>query len=207
MASASLRAYLGGEDTSAVRRQLVLDYLNTVPLAARPGYGEVNGIGDGMWVWYGRDFDETNRLLRDDAAPIGRTRCRLQAGALADDFAAPPSGYLAGDLGDLEQLTNTHLRLLAQCRHHHAGAARRRARRAARPTPGQPRRTAARPSSAARRRMPRAPISPACSACASSTTSTGSICPPTSTLDARLQQSVTRDCARLRSPKWRAPPA
>ena len=29
MASASLRAYLEGEDTTAVRRQLVVDYLNT----------------------------------------------------------------------------------------------------------------------------------------------------------------------------------
>ena len=36
-----------------------------MPLSAKPGYGEVNGIGDGMWVWYGRDFnDKVNRLFK-----------------------------------------------------------------------------------------------------------------------------------------------
>ena len=53
MFSASLRAYSNGIDTSAARRRIVLDYLNTVPLAAAPGYGEVSGLGDGLWVWYG----------------------------------------------------------------------------------------------------------------------------------------------------------
>ena len=57
MVSATLRAYQGGEDTTLVRRQIVVDYLNTVPLSAKLGYGEVNGVGDGMWVWYGRDFE------------------------------------------------------------------------------------------------------------------------------------------------------
>jgi membrane peptidoglycan carboxypeptidase len=63
MASASLRGYLDGENTLARRRQIVLDYVNTVPLSARPGIGEVNGLGDGLWAWFGRDFDQVNRLL------------------------------------------------------------------------------------------------------------------------------------------------
>ena len=42
MASASVRAYLDGEEVSAARQRIVLDYLNSVPLAAKPGYGEVN---------------------------------------------------------------------------------------------------------------------------------------------------------------------
>ena len=64
MASATLRAYQDGEDTTGSRRQIVLDYLNTVPLSAKPGYGEVNGIGDGLWVWYGRDFEQVSKLLK-----------------------------------------------------------------------------------------------------------------------------------------------
>ena len=48
MASASLRAYRDGPDTSAARRQIVVDYLNSTPLAARAGFGEVNGLGDGL---------------------------------------------------------------------------------------------------------------------------------------------------------------
>jgi membrane peptidoglycan carboxypeptidase len=63
MASASLRSYQDGPDTTKARRRIVIDYLNTVPLSAKPGYGEVNGIGDGMWVWYGREFADVNRLL------------------------------------------------------------------------------------------------------------------------------------------------
>jgi membrane peptidoglycan carboxypeptidase len=63
MVSATLRAYQQGEDTTEVRRQIVVDYLNTVPLSARTGFGEVNGIGDGLWVWYGRDFADVNRVL------------------------------------------------------------------------------------------------------------------------------------------------
>ena len=63
MASASVRAYQNGEDTTVYRRQLVLDYVNSVPLSAAPGFGEVNGLGDGLFVWYGTDFVEMNRLL------------------------------------------------------------------------------------------------------------------------------------------------
>ena len=35
-----------------------------------PGFGEVNGLGDGLEAWYGRDFAATNRLLADPAAPL-----------------------------------------------------------------------------------------------------------------------------------------
>ncbi len=111
MASASLRAYLQGEDTTAVRRQLALDYLNTVPLAAKPGYGEVIGIGDGMAAWYGRDFGEVNALLRDpNANPAQRGLAYKQALSLMISQRRP-SGFLA-DQKALESLTNAHLRLL-----------------------------------------------------------------------------------------------
>ena len=63
MASASLRAYLGGPQTLTARRQIVLDYLNSVPLAAQRGEGEITGLGDGLWAWYGRELDEVNRVL------------------------------------------------------------------------------------------------------------------------------------------------
>jgi membrane peptidoglycan carboxypeptidase len=131
MASASLRAYLDGQDTTTRRRQIVLDYLNTVPLSAQTGFGEVNGLGDGLWAWYGRDFDEINRLL---AAPIAepapgeppRTALAFKQALLPRQALAfkqalslmvaqrRPSHYLGGD-GEraLLELTNSHLRLLA----------------------------------------------------------------------------------------------
>lgn len=112
MASASLRAYLGGEDTTPVRRQLVVDYLNTVPLAAKPGYGEVIGIGDGMWAWYGREFDEVNALLGNGQVdPMARALAYKQALSLMISQRRP-TGFLA-DQTALENLTNTYLRLMS----------------------------------------------------------------------------------------------
>ena len=44
-------------------RQIVVDYLNSTPLSARTGFGEVNGLGDGLWAWFGTDFERANRPL------------------------------------------------------------------------------------------------------------------------------------------------
>ena len=113
MVSATLRAYLGGEDTTAVRRQLVVDYLNTVPLAARAGHGEVLGLGDGLWTWYGRDFDEANRLLRDAQAPLAE-RAQAYREVLSLMIAHRRPSELLRDAAALERLTDAHLRLLAE---------------------------------------------------------------------------------------------
>ncbi|MDQ4139252.1 MAG: transglycosylase domain-containing protein, partial [Bacteroidota bacterium] len=64
MVSASVRAYLEGPETLPTRKELVLSYLNTVPLGAASGYGEVHGLGDGLWVWFGEEFDQVNKLLQ-----------------------------------------------------------------------------------------------------------------------------------------------
>ena len=116
MVSAALRAYSQGEDTTAVRRQIVLNYMNTMPLAAKAGFGEVHGLGDGLWAWYGRDFDEVNRLLRPGQTPAGDKgqQARLYKQALSLLISQRrPSYYLYADEAELEQLTNTHLTLLA----------------------------------------------------------------------------------------------
>ncbi|HKP95224.1 MAG TPA: transglycosylase domain-containing protein [Fibrobacteria bacterium] len=64
MISAALRAYQNGENTAEARRRILLEYVNTVPLAALPGYGEVNGLSDGLLAWYGASLDSINRLLK-----------------------------------------------------------------------------------------------------------------------------------------------
>src|SRR5262249_18282000 len=69
MVSASLRAYQGGTLTLPARRQIVVDYLNSTPLAAAPGYGEVLGLGDGLRAWYGVPLEDTDRILSGDRAP------------------------------------------------------------------------------------------------------------------------------------------
>ena len=65
--SASLRAYLDGPETGAARRRIVVDYLNSTPLSARPGIGEINGLGDGLWAWFGSDLASAAAILREPA--------------------------------------------------------------------------------------------------------------------------------------------
>ncbi len=63
MASATLRAYQDGEETLPARRRIVLDYLNSVPLAAIRGEGEILGLMEGLRSWYGADVVRLNWLL------------------------------------------------------------------------------------------------------------------------------------------------
>lgn len=115
IASASVRAYLGGPRTMEAREQIVVRYLNSVPLAAQPGIGEVNGIGDGLAAWYGRDFDEVNRIL---AAPTTDENLPAQGLAFRQVLSLMiaqrgPSHFLLRRNADLASLTDSYLRLLA----------------------------------------------------------------------------------------------
>ncbi len=115
MASASLRAYLDGEDTRATRRRIVLDYLNTVPLAAAPGFGEVNGVGDGLHAWFGQDFETVNQLLRaPDPTPESARAFKHVLALLISQ--RKPSYYLLSGRKQLDAHADSHLRLLAQAR-------------------------------------------------------------------------------------------
>ena len=120
VASASVRAYLDGEDTRGARRRIVLDYVNSVPLSAKPGVGEVHGVGDGLWAWYGRDFAEVNALLnaavKSPAAPGPELERQAEAyKQVLSLFIAQrrPSYYLVDGHEDLQRLADSHLRLLA----------------------------------------------------------------------------------------------
>lgn len=117
MISASVRAYLSGEQTLGKRRQVVLDYLNTVPLSAAPGFGEVNGIGDGLWAWYGSEFAAVNRLLREPTASIQDmdTQARAYRQVLSLMIAQRrPSYFLGIGQNQLAALTDSYLRLLGK---------------------------------------------------------------------------------------------
>jgi hypothetical protein len=67
--SASMRAYLGGANTVNTRKRLVTDYVNSVPLGATAGYGEVIGLGDGLQAWYGADAGHVNTTLMKASTP------------------------------------------------------------------------------------------------------------------------------------------
>ena len=121
MGSASLRTYLGGPQTLEVRRAIALNYLNAIPLAAVPEYGEVHGLGDGLWAWFGADFDTVNALLSAGslAADQGATGVtEPQARAYRQVLCLllsqrRPAAYLRDGRADLQTLADSHLRLLA----------------------------------------------------------------------------------------------
>ncbi|MEX5556389.1 transglycosylase domain-containing protein [Pseudomonas rhodesiae] len=114
MISASVRAYQDGPQTLQARRNIVRDYLNSVPLSAVPGHGEVHGMAEGLRVWYGADFDKSNALLASsdpgDLAPKGLALREVLSLMIAQ---RRPSHYLSKGREELAQLTNSHLRLLA----------------------------------------------------------------------------------------------
>ncbi|HEV7928931.1 MAG TPA: glycosyl transferase family 51, partial [Nitrosospira sp.] len=117
MASASVRAYLYGENTLPVRKQIVVDYLNTVPLAAAPGFGETNGLGDALWAWYGLDFDETNHILNSrfvQGDALVETASRYKHVLSLMIAQRRPSYYLLAGREELAELTNSYLRVLTQ---------------------------------------------------------------------------------------------
>lgn len=117
MLSASLRAYQGGYDTTNARKRIVLDFTNSTPLAAQAGYGEVIGLGDGLWAWFGSDLSAVNRMLAveedglDERALVERARAYRQVLSL---FLAHrrPTAYLIDDTAALRVQTDRYLGLL-----------------------------------------------------------------------------------------------
>jgi membrane peptidoglycan carboxypeptidase len=112
--SASLRAYLDGTDTRQARRRTVLAYLNTLPLAAAPRYGEVHGLGDGLWAWYGLDPAAVNAVLAKGPEGQGQAYAAALKHSLSLIVAVRrPSYYLAGNRKALDAFTDDHLDWLA----------------------------------------------------------------------------------------------
>jgi membrane peptidoglycan carboxypeptidase len=115
MASASLRAYMNGSNTIEARRRLVVDYLNSTPLAGRPGFGEVIGLGDGLWAWYGTGLEAASSVLRKPA--LGERDLARQAQVYKQVLSLllaqrRPAFYLSRDREALRRLTDSYLRLL-----------------------------------------------------------------------------------------------
>ena len=114
MISASIRAYREGRETLPLRREIVHDYVNSVPLSAAAGYGEVHGLGDGLWVWFGADFAESNRILAGGpGVGIDQRGLALRQVLALMIAQRRPSWYLTGGRAELAALTDSHLRVLA----------------------------------------------------------------------------------------------
>jgi membrane peptidoglycan carboxypeptidase len=108
---ASLAAYHGGLNTRAARSQVVLEYLNTMPLGAAPGVGEVNGLGRGLHVWFGADPKTVFAALRNPHPDPDTAVAYKQALALLYSVHAP-THYLEKDRSALEARIDAYVGLL-----------------------------------------------------------------------------------------------
>jgi membrane peptidoglycan carboxypeptidase len=120
MTLASLRAYTEGPHTIAARKTTVRNYLNSLPLAATPGFGEVIGLGDGLEGWFQADFDEVNRLLEmEDRDTLGKAQDRRRGGAYRKVLSLllainRPFYYLRQNPAALDERVESYLRVLAR---------------------------------------------------------------------------------------------
>ncbi len=116
MASATLRSYAGGPLTAEVRRTILTDYLNALPVGAMPGYGEVIGLRDGLRVWFGLDPDSADAAMSAAHTGPASTQAAQAYRATVMLLIAQrrPSYYLQTPAGReaLAELTDSHLRLL-----------------------------------------------------------------------------------------------
>ena len=63
MLTASAHVYINGPNTTKRREEIVTTYLNSTPLSSFPGYGEVIGLPDALYVWFGTDFNQAMQVL------------------------------------------------------------------------------------------------------------------------------------------------
>lgn len=126
MTSATARAYLLGGDTRAAREQIILDYINEVPLGAVPGMGEVKGLGEALRAWYGVEFSAINAALEAktptsiqgmsvDAArqEVLKSKASAFKKVLALFLSQRrPAFYLQKDQRELARLANSYIRVM-----------------------------------------------------------------------------------------------
>ena len=117
MASASLAAYQDGPETLRAQREIICDYINSIPLAATRGQGEVIGLADGLRDWYGEDFATVNHLLGAREDTLDHRRSAAQARVYREVLSLflalrEPSQALVRHPDDLAFQTDRYLRAL-----------------------------------------------------------------------------------------------
>ncbi len=110
---ASLKAYRAGANTRAWRERIIVDYFNTVPLAAAPGYGEIHGLGEGLFAWFGMQLTDVVNTLKAPGMTPAKVRAFKHALTLLISVRAP-SVFLVDERASLEEKVNQFTRLMAR---------------------------------------------------------------------------------------------
>ena len=113
MVTAAIHAYRHGPDTLAARQRIVATYLDSEPLGSRRGYGEIIGVPEALWRWYGTDLGAARRVLTTPAstpAELAR-KGKIYRQVLSLLLAGRrPAYYLNADHRALAALTDRYLR-------------------------------------------------------------------------------------------------
>jgi len=115
MTDASLKVYQNGPDTREERRQIILDYLNSIPLASAPGYGEIHGLGNGLNAWFGLELEPVQKALSLPDGNPEKARAFKHVLALLCSVKAP-SYYLLQNHAALEARVGFFVQLLEKAR-------------------------------------------------------------------------------------------
>jgi membrane peptidoglycan carboxypeptidase len=110
---ASLKAYRAGMNTRAWRERIIIDYFNTVPLAAAPGYGEIHGLGEGLYAWFGMQLSDVVSSLKAPEMTAAKVRAFKHALTLLIAVRAP-SVFLVDERDSLEEKVGQFIRLMAR---------------------------------------------------------------------------------------------
>jgi len=110
---ASLKAYREGSNTKAWRESIVVNYLNTVPLAAAPSYGEIHGLGEGLHAWFGMSLSDVVKALQAPDNNPAKIRAFKHALTLLISVRAP-SVFLVDERDSLEEKVGQFTRLMAR---------------------------------------------------------------------------------------------
>ncbi|MCP4113635.1 MAG: glycosyl transferase family 51 [Desulfobacteraceae bacterium] len=111
MAAATLKVYKHGSDTRTARHEIILDYINTMPLAAVPGHGEIYGMGHGLYSWFGLNLWELSQSLASDGAdPLKSLRFKQALTLLC--AVRGPTYYIMVNRAALEKRVSNYITLL-----------------------------------------------------------------------------------------------
>ncbi|HEU4341856.1 MAG TPA: transglycosylase domain-containing protein, partial [Candidatus Binatia bacterium] len=113
MIAASLKAYRAGANTRAWRERIIIDYLNTVPLAAAPSYGEIHGLGEGLHAWFGIELADAVKALNTSEITPAKVRAFKHALTLLISVRAP-SVFLVDERASLNEKVNQFTRVMAR---------------------------------------------------------------------------------------------
>jgi len=113
LVGASLKAYRAGKNTRAWRERIIVDYLNTVPLAAAPGYGEIHGLGEGLYAWFGVQLSSAVAALKAPGMTTEKVRAFKQMLTLLVSVRSP-SVFLVDERASLEEKVGQYTRLMAR---------------------------------------------------------------------------------------------